>query len=527
VSDGRRSGILVPLFSLTSSRSWGIGEFLDVPAFGPWMREAGQSLIQILPITEIPDAETSPYSALTAMALDPIYISLPVLDDFQSLGGESILREADSATLVRVRSASRIDYQAVRSLKGRWLRRCYAEFSAAELPISSERARRFEAFTRDESWWLDDYALFQAIRDAHALRAWWEWPEPLARRDPRALLLAREEHASEISYRKYVQWVAAEQWTLARRDAQRLQIFGDLPFMISTDSSDVWARQNEFRFDATVGVPPDAFSETGQDWGLPPRRWDVMAQNGYEWMKQRARRTAALFDGFRIDHLVGLYRTYIRPRDPTVRPFFAPPDEATQAEVGERLVRIYQDTGAEIVAEDLGSVPDFVRASLQRLAVPGFKVLRWERQWSVPGQPFIDPLEYAETSVATTGTHDIEPLACWWEELTPEERAQVLEIPALRHYLRDGDISTLQTVDALSPELNDAFLRMLLDSGSRLTIIPVQDVFGWRDRINTPATVNEENWTWRMPWRVDHLLDVDEPRRRARSLAEWTQAAGR
>ena len=217
---------------------------------------------------------------------------------------------------------------------------------------------------------------------------------PLAAREDAALARAGADLAEEIAYRKYVQWIAAMQWAEARRRSQPVRILGDLPFMISGDSPDVWTAQAEFRFDATVGVPPDAFSDTGQDWGLPPWRWEVMARNDFAWMRRRARRSASLFDGFRLDHLVGLYRTYIRPIDPSVAPFFAPPDEPTQRALGEYLVKIYLQSGAEIIAEDLGTVPDMVRESLQRLEVPGFKVFRWERDWKAAGPPFIDPAKY-------------------------------------------------------------------------------------------------------------------------------------
>jgi 4-alpha-glucanotransferase len=505
----------VPLSSLTSRRSWGVGEFSDLPPFTSWLASAGQCLVQILPITEIPDEETSPYSALTAMALDPIYIALPEVEDFQALGGEDRLTGDDRTTLDGLRESSRIEHQLVRPLKSRLLRLAFERFSRTDLAAGGERSKRFAAFLRDESWWLDDYALFQALRRRHRLLAWWSWPEPLAHRHREALAHARDELCSEIEYRKYVQWIAAEQWAAARELSKPLQVFGDVPFMISGDSPDVWTRQDEFRMDATVGAPPDAFSETGQDWGLPPWRWDVMAQNDYQWMRCRARRTASLFDGFRLDHLVGLYRTYIRPRDPAVPPFFAPDDERAQLRLGERLVGIYQTSGAEVIAEDLGTVPEFVRQSLQRLGMPGFKVLRWERQWHAPQHPFIDPSAYPEASVATTGTHDTEPLASWWDALASADRVELLRTPSVKKYL------------STSASPLDALLRALLDAGSRLTIIPLQDVFGWRDRINTPGQVDADNWTWRMPWRVDQLVTVPEARNRADLLAAWSIAAGR
>lgn len=503
----RRSGILVPLFSMVSSRSWGVGEYPDLAEMAPWLQSAGQRFVQILPITECPDAETSPYSALTAMALDTIHISLPALEDFMALGGEAALGDEDRAMLRRLRSSRRVVHRDVRALKGRWLREAHRRFSSDEVARLTPRAARYEAFVEKNRSWLDDYALFRALRARFDRMPWWEWPAPLARRDRTALDRARAEMREEIAYRQYVQWVAAEQWADARRRCG-IRVFGDVPFMISADSPDVWARPDEFRFDATVGVPPDAFSDTGQDWGLPPLRWDVMRQNDFEWIRQRAHRTAELFDGFRLDHLVGLYRTYILPRDGS-DPFFDPAGEADQIALGERIVSIYLETGAEVIAEDLGTVPDFVRASLQRLGVPGYKVLRWERRWSEPGQPYIDPARYDEVSVATSSTHDTETLAAWWASLPDEEKRQVLDLPTVRRFA-DG------------PPL-DAIVRALLASGSRLVILPLQDVFGWTDRINVPARVDPDNWTWTIPWPVDRLPEIEDAAARGAALARWTR----
>jgi 4-alpha-glucanotransferase len=527
VTERRRSGVAVPLFSLASANSWGVGEFADLPVFAHWLHAAGQSLVQLLPITEIPEAETSPYSSLTAMALDPIAIRLADVPEFAAAGGEAQLSDAERAELEAARRSGKVEHRIIRTLKSRYLRRAYAAFVRDEQVSDSERARDFERFQRDEAWWLDDYALFQAIRRQQELRPWWQWPAPLASRDGAAIAALATEQATEIAYRKYVQWIAAGQWAEARRLSRPLRIFGDLPFMISGDSPDVWTAQHEFRFDATVGVPPDAFSESGQDWGLPPWRWEVMAGNDFAWMRRRAKRSADLFDGFRLDHLVGLYRVYNRPLDPAVTPFFTPADEPTQLALGEHLVGLYLQSGAEIIAEDLGTVPDQVRDSLQRLRVPGFKVFRWEREWTAPGPPFIDPQSYPEVSVATTGTHDTEPLVAWWEELAADERARILEIPGIARHLQTLDRDALLHTTTLTPELRDATLRAVLESTSRLTIFPLQDLFGWRARINTPAQVSDENWTWRLPYPVDAFADQPDARERAAALAQWTAESGR
>ncbi|HWI20748.1 MAG TPA: 4-alpha-glucanotransferase [Vicinamibacterales bacterium] len=493
----RRSGIIVPLFSLASRQGWGMGEFGDLPAFARWLLEAGQSVVQILPIHEMPSIETSPYSAMTSMALDPIYISMSQVQDFTGIGGELALDGAEVAEVARLRQSPRVEYSSIRRLKERWLRRSFDRFQRLEVARGTPRALRFDAFTREQSWWLDEYALFRALHALHEGLPWTQWPEPVSKADPRVLAEARAALYPEITYRKYLQWLAADQWADAKRLAWPIAIYGDLPFMISSDSPDVWARQDEFRFDATVGVPPDAFSETGQDWGLPPWRASVMATNDFRWMRARARRYADLYDGYRIDHLVGLYRMYVRPLDKSIPAFFDPAEEQDQLRLGETLVSIFTGASASlgVIAEDLGSVPPFVRESMARLNLPGLKVLRWEKHWDREGQPPIDPAQFPERSVATTGTHDIEPLAATPEGNTDEKR--------------------------------DAILQSLLSSGSNLTLMPVQDVFGWPDRINTPAVVDGMNWTWRLPWPVDTWLDREDTVAHADQLKIWTRSADR
>jgi 4-alpha-glucanotransferase len=285
----------------------------------------------------------------------------------------------------------------------------------------------------------------------------------------------------------------------------------------------VWARQDQFRLDASVGAPPDAFSATGQDWGMPVYQWDAVAHDDFRWLRERARRNAELYDGFRIDHLVGFYRTYGRPRDGG-EAFFTPAEEPDQLALGERVLAVFREPGAVVIAEDLGIVPDFIRASLQRLGVPGFRVFRWERQWHTEGQPFRDPSEYPAASVATSGTHDTETMAAWWESTTKEERRQVADLPAVRQLT--GDVSELLD-GTYSPAVRDVLLELLFASGSDLTLLPVQDVFGWRDRINEPGTVIDSNWTFRLPWPVDRLDEVPEARERQARLRSWSQKHGR
>ena len=514
---GRHAGVLVPLFSIPSTLSWGIGEIADVAPLAAWLRSAGLDILQVLPLNEVSVRDRSPYSALSAMAIDPVYISVHALVDFVEPGGEAGMDRDWRDRLAAARSGSTVDYPLVRGLKDEALVLAFERFRAKEWDKGTPRAAALAAWIETERYWLDDYALFRALHAQYREEPWTTWPFTLRRRVQAGLQAARSGMAHALQFRQYLQWVASEQWRAARRGAAGVAIFGDLPFMVDLDSADVWARQDQFSLDASVGAPPDAFSPSGQNWGFPACRWDTMKRDGYAWFSDRARRGAALYDGFRLDHLVGLYRTYTVPHGGSP-PFFSPGEPDDQLALGEALVRIFAGTPAHLVAEDLGTVPDFVRASLQRLGVPGYRVLRWERAWHEEGRPFGDPSAYPAASVATTGTHDTETLAVWWDQLPGEERARVGRIGELRRIL--GDDFDFAGAD-FSPRLRDALLETLFVSGSDLLVLPIQDVFGWRDRINLPGSFSADNWTWRLMWPTDRLASTPEARERARTLRQW------
>ena len=514
---GRHAGALVPLFSIPSRGSWGIGEIPDLARFADWLRLCALDFVMLLPVNEMGDGQNSPYSALSAMAVDPLYISLAEVDEFVDAGGERALSSADRAQLERARESPRVEYRLIREIKWPALRCAFDRFETREWRSGSTRAARFREFLEQERWWLADYALFRALHEEQQGRYWLEWNEGIRRRQPAALDEARARLSHEVLYRSWLQWIAAEQWQRARRDCAAVAIFGDFPFVVSGDSADVWARQHEFRLDATVGTPPDAFSATGQDWGLPVYRWDVMAPD-FQWFHDRARRAAELYDGFRVDHLVGFYRTYARERDGTAA--FVPPDEPSQTAQGERVLTIFGECGAHIVAEDLGSVPEFVRESITRLDVPGYRVLRWERFWEEPGKPFRDPAAYPPLSMATSSTHDTETLAEWWDAADEDERSAIAAMPSMRDSGCEPSLEFCEIV-------HDALLRALCGAGSNLVLLPVQDIFGWRDRVNTPAVVDEVNWTWRLPWPVEELQSQSNAKERSAFLRKLIEACGR
>ena len=220
----KQSGISVPLFAIPTTRSWGIGEFPDIIDFAGWASGAGQSVVQILPVMELPGHERSPYSALSSFALDPTYISLPLVRDFQALGGERALSVAERAAIADLQRAPRVSYEGVRRLKHPWLEQAWNHFARVEVAAGRPRADAFADFCARESWWLDEYALYRAVLQDQDQRAWWDWPEPLRRRDHDALARARAELHGEIEFRKYIQWIAAEQWLEAHRSVAPVRV---------------------------------------------------------------------------------------------------------------------------------------------------------------------------------------------------------------------------------------------------------------------------------------------------------------
>jgi 4-alpha-glucanotransferase len=499
----RVAGVLVPLFSLRSTESWGVGEFRDLGTFSGWMRRAGLSLVQLLPLNEMSAGQDSPYSAMASAALDPAFIAPDGIAEFARAGGRDALPADARDALAAAAHAPQVDFAAVRRAKG-------AAFALAWDAFRGSDA--FDAFRERERHWLDDYALFRALADENGAHGadWQAWAGPIARRDPGAMAEASGRLRRGIDYYAWLQWIADAQWRAARADARAngVAVFGDVPFMVNAASADVWARQDEFMLDASVGTPPDPFSETGQDWGVPVYRWPEIAAGDYEWLRQRGARAASLFDGFRVDHLVGFYRTFVRPKDG--EPYFLPGAPHEQIAQGERIMRMFMDTGAAVTAEDLGTVPDYVRESLGRLGLPGYIIQRWHRHWKAEGEPFIPPAEWVSNAVATTGTHDTETLAEYWDTISASEREQLAGSSA-----------------GFSEAARDTILASLYHSPSNLLILPIQDLFGWRDRINTPATVGETNWRWALPWPVDGLEARDEAARRAEVLRDLAVRTGR
>jgi len=504
---GRLSGILQPTFSLRSAHDVGVGDFAGFDGLLAWMQLAGQKLLMVLPLLPTAPGDSSPYSTRSAFGLNPLFIHLGWLPE------GVIFTDAEKQAIDQARASKHVRYDLVFPVKNAALERAFAAFEAQG---PSARAREFDHWALDNRGWLDGYALYAALSEAFTRKPWWEWPTGLATRDPKALEVARSEHRKRVRYHQWLQWVAEAQWSKVRAQAKSRGILlcGDEPFIIGQDSADCWCWPQYLRRDKRLGVPPDDFSAEGQDWGLPYFDFEALEKDGDAWLKLRAKKAAATYDVRRIDHAVGYFRQYVRDAE-RPRGFFIPGEEPQQQARGEKNFKLLAD-GAGIVAEDLGVIPRFVRDTLARLGLPGYQVMRWSREDGV----YRDPRHYPEVSLVTTGTHDTETLVAWWNNAPAWERETVCRVWPEMHRFSPPP-------ERCSPEVHEALVQAALNAQSAWCILPWQDVFGETERVNTPGTVGDQNWTYRMRTEVETLCTADDTRRVAAWLARLTHEGRR
>ncbi len=493
----KHTGLLLPLFSMRSKQDWGIG---DISGMAKWIDAAAAlnlDLIQLLPVNEMPPGAECPYTALSAFAIDPIFIAIddiPELSECPELKKELAAKRFQTE-LRHLRRSTIVHYNDIKGLKFKILWKIYCAFHENHILKDTAAAKDFFAFTGKNAFWLDDYALFRRLKDTHNWTSWTHWEESLRRHDSAALKEFEAANENQVMFFKYLQWVIDRQWRAARvhAAARGILLIGDLPFMVNQESADVWARQNEFDIQKEVGAPPDAFSETGQKWGLPAYRWDEVEKNNFEWWRLKVKKSADFYDLFRIDHMVGFFRTWIIPHDVNLKSHFDITDPAAQRARGARFLQaVLGASGMLPVAEDLGLIPPFVYEVLTEMAIPGYKVMRWEKDKS--GQ-YAEPENYPRVGFATSSTHDNEPVADWWDTVDPVEKKLFWTM-----------VSGRNEKPPLFSKAREAVIRKLLKAASSLLILPIQDIFGSKDRINTPNTMGVHNWTYKFPTPVEHLF---------------------
>jgi len=469
----RASGILLHPTSLPGP--YGIGTLGETAyQWIDFLAQARQSYWQVLPLGPTGFGD-SPYQCFSAFAGNPLIIDLPTLVAWGWLDA-SFLEEGAALP------SDHVDFGAVIPFKRRALHAAYQGFRQRASPKDREA---FAAFCQEEAWWLDDFALFMALKEVfHA--AWNEWPRPLRLRDPQALDQARREHAEQVDEHRFAQWLFFRQWQNLREYAHShgIRIIGDIPIFVAYDSADVWAHREFFHLDeegrptVVAGVPPDYFSPTGQLWGNPLYRWDVLAAQGYGWWIDRFRSTLRLVDWVRLDHFRGFEAYWEIPAGmPTAeigRWVPGPGDDffrALQSALGD----------LPIIAEDLGLITPEVEALRDRWGFPGMKVLQFA--FSDPANPYL-PHNYTSTRwVVYTGTHDNDTTVGWFQSLDSATRDFVL-----KYLARDGQ------------DIAWDFIRLAWQSVAVLAIVPLQDVLrlGSEARMNTPGRM-AGNWSWRVP----------------------------
>lgn len=490
----RAAGILLHPTSLPSRG--GVGDFGPAAyRFVDFLASARQGIWQVLPLGPL-GYGNSPYSATSAFAGNPLLISLERLADHGWIDRDKLDGLPDSSDPV--------DYSRVFAQKMPTLFEAGRNFLRSG---SADAIRRFESFRSENSWWLEDFVLFDGLRAKYKLQTWNQWPQDLAHREASALEKARAELSEDLRVRCALQFAFYEQWRALRRYAQEraIRVVGDVAIFVNHDSADVWTNRELFRLDANLepevvaGVPPDFFSKTGQRWGNPLYRWDVMQTRGYQWWIQRLRWATQNCDYIRLDHFRGFDQFWEIPAaDPTAvngRWVDGPRDDL--------FVKLREALGGlPFFAEDLGYITPEVHALRDRLKIPGMAVLQFG--FGDEGAHMYLPHRSAG-KVIYTGTHDNDTVVGWWNSAAAE------------HERRNAEAYVGRCDDGI----HWAFIRAAQCSPACLSIIPLQDVLGLDShaRMNTPSLDNG-NWRWRFS---PQQLNGDQ----ARKLAQLAEVSDR
>ena len=470
--DVRASGVLLHPTSFPGRG--GIGELGSAAyRFVDWLQAAGQQLWQILPLSPTGYGD-SPYASFSAFAGNPLLISLEALAhdglvDWQELENGPAFDD------------DRVDFGPVIEWKTGVLRRAFETFNSRR---PEGLAAELDTFARQEAAWLDDYALFRAIKDEHGGGAWNGWPAALRLRDAEALGAARERLGGEIDLHRFLQFLFFRQWRALKAYANErgIRIVGDIPIFVAYDSADVWSHPDLFHLDhdgnpiVVAGVPPDYFSATGQLWGNPHYRWNVLAERGYQWWVDRLRATLSTVDVVRIDHFRGFEAAWAIPAgEPTA--------ERGEWVPGPGIGLFHALRGAlgdlPIIAEDLGVITPEVEAIRDELGLPGMKILHFA--WAGDSTNKDRPHNYGRNFIVYSGTHDNDTTVGWFATADPGERFQV------HTYIGTNGSNIAWD-----------FIRLAFTSVANTAIVPLQDVLslGTHARMNLPGRA-AGNWGWR------------------------------
>ncbi len=475
----RSAGILMPLSALPGRH--GIGSFSkEAYGFVDFLKASGQSYWQILPLSPPNHSRSkdTPYQSYSVFAGNPNYISLDALVE------EGVLTRAEVDAAAFGTGPGRVDYDLLYRNRLPLLRRAYERARVAE---NGDYLR----FIRDNAWWLDDYALFMALKGFFEDREWPDWPEDIRRRWGFALDHYNQALYFDVEFHKYTQFVFFRQWSALKEyaNAQGIRIVGDIAIYVSLDSADVWVHPELFQLDdsfrqtAVAGCPPDAFAEDGQIWGTPLYNWEAHRRTGYDWWMARLWSNFRMCDLLRIDHFRGLDEYFSIPAGAKTAA-----DGHWEPGPGMELFRRMRDSIGQkpVIVEDLGFMTDSVRALVRETGFPNMKVLEFgfdpEDEGAV--NDYL-PHNIPEHCVVYTGTHDNDPVNGWFAALSGREKAMI------RRYFGCEDLP--------DGRMNGVFIRAAMMSRAERCIIPLQDWLGLghEARFNEPARL-ENNWHWRL-----------------------------
>jgi 4-alpha-glucanotransferase len=480
----RSSGVLLHPTSFPSR--FGIGDLgLEAYRFIDFLKESAQQYWQVLPLGPT-GYGNSPYMSYSAMAGNPVLISLEKLRD------EGLLSDDDFANLPGF-PAEKVEFERVIPLKVELLKKACENFKTNKSEIIQ---REFTGFCDSKAYWLNDYALFMALKDANEGASWHTWETQLAKREKEAIAQAQERLADQVFYYKFIQFQFFRQWSELKSYANMrgIEIIGDIPIYVAHDSADVWSYPQFFCLDKETnevalmaGVPPDYFSATGQLWGNPVYHWEELQKHDFKWWVLRFEAMLDYVDIIRIDHFRGFEAYWAVPQGEETAlngEWVEAPGEAFFETLKNKLGKL------PIMAEDLGVMTPEVEALRDRFEFPGMRILHFAFG-SDPGNPFL-PFNYPRNAVVYTGTHDNDTTVGWYNQASDWEKRNL--------WLYLG---------CISPEgIHWDLIRMALSSIANQAILPLQDILGLdtQARMNFPSTA-EGNWEWRYH---EHALNNDE-----------------
>lgn len=552
----RRLGILVPVFSLRRDGDLGVGDTRALRGMVDWAAEHRVGFLQLLPINET-GGDNSPYNAISSVALDPLLLDL---ESIPGIGSEHIC-EAAKNFACKKGEENLVDYEQSNKLKRGLLSQAFEEFWK-----SADADPGFEAFRDAEADWLIPYAKFRYLMQLAGSEAWDTWPEEYNTPEKAGKFLAAlpaDELDKQLAYYQWIQWHAFTQWReLSQYAAGRdVKLMGDVPIGISYCSADVFFESQWFDLTLSGGSPPetvfkdDAFAcQWGQNWGIPLYRWDVLEKDGYSWWRRRIEKLTDVFHIFRIDHILGFYRIYSFPWRPqenakfigltekeakkiTGGPlpgFFPRPDDtkvnkAANLADGDKYLKVVLEAAGdgEVVGEDLGCVPDYVRPHLLKIGIAGFKICHWETRHDgrvVPGS------DYPECAFTTYATHDHESIPAMWNTLKSmldgkEKEGALRGLSLLSEFAGLPYEEREDSFADYGPVVKWALFDKLLKSNADYAALMVTDVIDSTSRINIPGTVGGENWRYRLPWKLSDM--PAEIRHEWRKLAELVRVSKR